>query len=81
MEVLLYYSDALIPDEGRPRHDGWRYDVIAAHIESRSGRRPLIVRRRPNDIQGGLARFMRLTGIDPLALDERERAEILDGEA
>jgi glycosyltransferase involved in cell wall biosynthesis len=40
----------------------------------------MIVRRRPDDIQGGLSRFMRLTGIDLISLANRDGAGILEGQ-
>jgi glycosyltransferase involved in cell wall biosynthesis len=58
-----------------------QYDrTLADYLAARTGRRPRLVRTRYDDLQGNLDGFMRLTGIDYIALDRGGREKILRGE-
>jgi glycosyltransferase involved in cell wall biosynthesis len=80
--VIHYHDDALIPrgSDQQPDPVVNRSDRLAAHVAARAGVRPVIVRTRHDDVQGDLDRFMRLTGIDYVALPEAGKRAILSGQ-
>jgi glycosyltransferase involved in cell wall biosynthesis len=54
--------------------------TLADAVAARAGRRPRVIRTRYDDLQGNLDGFMRLTGIDYVALDRAGREKVLGGE-
>jgi glycosyltransferase involved in cell wall biosynthesis len=80
--VIHYHGDDFIPrgSDQQPDPVVNRYDRLAAHVAARAGVRPVIVRTRHEDVQGDLNRFMRLTGIDYVALPEAGKRAILSGQ-
>jgi glycosyltransferase involved in cell wall biosynthesis len=84
--LIHYHSEASSTEasNGRERRSGSEnhsrcHDPLARLIASRAGRRPKLVRTRHDDVQGGLDRFMRLTGIDPLALPQESKRSLIEG--
>jgi glycosyltransferase involved in cell wall biosynthesis len=54
--------------------------LLADYIAERTGRRPLLVRTRHEDLEGNLNFLMQLTGVDYVDLDRPARETILRGE-
>ena len=81
VNIVHSHFDTIIP---RRNPDEWgrnSYATLLDHIERASGTRPKLVRTRHDDLQGGLDRLMRLTGVDFLAIDPMERASLLGPDA
>jgi glycosyltransferase involved in cell wall biosynthesis len=58
-----------------------RYErTLGDAIAARTGRRPCVIRTRYDDLHGNMDNFMRLTGIDYVALDRAGRETVLAGE-
>jgi glycosyltransferase involved in cell wall biosynthesis len=78
--VVHLHLDRLVLASGHPENSKAYDRTLADHIELRTGRRPVLVRTRQDDMQGTLDRLMRLTGIDYVALDRDGREKLLRGE-
>ncbi len=70
--VFHSHSDSIIPRDSADS-SGNNYLTLLDYIERVSGRRPKFVRTRHDDLQSGLDRLMRLTGIDFVALSVDEK--------
>ncbi|MEL6106759.1 MAG: glycosyltransferase family 4 protein [Planctomycetota bacterium] len=81
VSLIHTHFDLMIPGPNARSGDYNSYRTLQHHIERATGFRPKLVRTRHDDLQGGLDRLMRLTGIDFLALPPDERAHLLGAEA
>jgi glycosyltransferase involved in cell wall biosynthesis len=77
--ILHTHLDQLIFASDHPENSRDYDRVLCDHIAARTGHCPVLVRTRHDDIEGNLDGFMRLTGIDYLALDRAGREAILQG--
>ena len=80
VDVIHSHMDHIIPTS-----DSWTtfensYRTLMRHISQFKDRRPKLVRTRHDDLQGGLDRLMRLTGVDFLELDSSDREALLTKE-
>ncbi len=72
------HQDQLLLESPHP-HESVHFDIrLADYLTERTGRRPVLVRTRYEDLQGNLDGFMRMTGIDYVALGREEREQILN---
>lgn len=81
VRLIHSHFDVLIPRQNVKSSACNSYRSLQRHVEQASGFRPKLVRTRHDDLQGGLDRLMRLTGIDFLALKRDEREHLLGPDA
>jgi glycosyltransferase involved in cell wall biosynthesis len=78
--IIHVHSDQLIFHSNHRENSKQFERVLADYIARRTGQRPRVVRSRHDDMEGNLTGFMRLTGIDYMALNRAEREKILRSE-
>lgn len=78
VEIVHSHADWIIPRASNAGNFN-SYQTLLDCVERLRGSRPKLVRTRHDDLQGSLDRFMRLTGIDFVKLNDDDRLSILDG--
>jgi glycosyltransferase involved in cell wall biosynthesis len=78
--IIHVHHDRLIFASEHPQNSKQYDRTLADYVAARMGRMPRLIRTRHDDLQGNLDAFMRLTGIDFVALDRPGREKVLRGE-
>ncbi|MEO1529496.1 MAG: glycosyltransferase family 4 protein [Planctomycetota bacterium] len=75
VSVIHSHFDTIIPEESSSVEHSYR--PLVEHVQRLTGRRPVFVRTRHDDLQSGLGRLMRLTGVDFLQMNPQHREALL----